>query len=129
MTRITQSLEEYRQEVRNQGTGPKLKVCMVCPACKTVQNAQDLLNAGAGSTFEEVEKYLGFSCVGRFTHGLPPKSEKNQFGCNWTLGGLFSIHELEVVTPDGQVHPIFKLATKTEALEHIAKQETTREAV
>ena len=50
---------------------------------------------------------------------LPPVP---RFGkpCNWTLGGLFALHKLEVVTPDGEKHPRFELATPAEAQAHMA---------
>lgn len=98
----TMTFQEYRKAVRNQGKDRIEDVTFQCPNCKTLQSAQDLIDAGAGSSFDEVEKYLAFSCVGRFT------KEK---GCNWTLGGLLHIHELEVITPDGEHHPRFKPMT------------------
>lgn len=72
----------------------------ICPRCNTVQTARDLLAAGVSN--EDAKKYIGFSCVGRFT------KEK---GCNWTLGGLFQIHELIVVCSDGE-QPLFRFADK-----------------
>ena len=94
-------------------------VCFVCPACGTVQCGEDLVKAGAGKDFDAVRNVLGFSCVGRYTHSKqPPKTKGTQDGCNWTLGGLFQIHEFEVVTDDGKKHPHFRLATKDEYAEH-----------
>ena len=94
----TMTLEEYHAAIQAQGV-PLLKVTFECPRCKTKQSAQDLIDAGAGKTLDEVEKYLGFSCVGRWDESK---------GCDWTLGGLFQFHELEVVTPDGVHHPRFR---------------------
>ena len=71
----------------------------ICPSCKTVQTAQDLIDAGAGESFNEVEKYLAFSCVGRFTKDK---------GCDWTLGGLFPIHKFEVILENGHHRRIFE---------------------
>lgn len=93
----TMTLTEFHDALRSQGV-PIERVTFRCPMCKTLQCAQDLIDAGAGATLNKVETYLAFSCVGRFTDGK---------GCNWTLGGLFKIHELEVVTPDGKRHPRF----------------------
>ena len=93
----TMTLEEFRSALKAQGV-PIEQVKLICPKCKTAQSANDLIAAGAGRSFDDVEKYLGFSCVGRFDETK---------GCDWTLGGLFSIHELEVVTPDGERHPRF----------------------
>jgi hypothetical protein len=39
--------------------------------------------------------------------------------CNWTLGGLFRTHTLEVVTPDGKKHPRFEVATPEQAQAHL----------
>jgi hypothetical protein len=36
-------------------------------------------------------------------------------GCDWTLGGLFTIHELIVVDEDGKDNPLFVPATADEA--------------
>lgn len=75
----------------------------VCPHCKTAQSAEDLVSAGVKK--EEVEKYVGFSCIGRFDETK---------GCNWTLGGLFQLHELEIETEDGKRHKHFDLADANE---------------
>lgn len=99
--RRTITLSEYLDEARAQGFESNLYVLHVCPACKTEQSAKDLIDAGAGANFDEVEKYLGFSCVGRFTKDK---------GCDWTLGGLFQIHELVVVDAAGVEYPRFELA-------------------
>jgi hypothetical protein len=86
-----------------------------CPMCATLQTARDLITAGAGADFDAVEKYLGFSCVGRFTDAGSPRKSPDGKPCNWTLGGLFSLHRMEVVTPDAKAHPRFELATREEA--------------
>lgn len=91
------SIDEWHAAIRVQGK-PMMDVTFRCPRCGLHQSARDLIDAGAGDTFEDVEGYIGFSCVGRFS------KEK---GCDWTLGGLFQIHELEVETPDGKRHPSF----------------------
>ncbi len=91
------TLAEFLEMVKAQGV-PIERVTFRCPRCGTLQCAEDLIEAGAGADLDTVEKYLGFSCVGRWSE------EK---GCDWTLGGLFQIHELEVVTPDERVHPTF----------------------
>ena len=71
----------------------------VCPQCGTVQCEQDLFDAGVDE--EESMKYLAFSCIGRFN--------EQKTGCDWTLGGLFSIHTLEVTfKDDDKVRPVFE---------------------
>ena len=120
----TVTRDEYVAALKSQGE-PIERACLVCPACGSVQCAQDLIDAGAGKTFDEIQGYLGFSCVGRFTHGLPPPAEKGtQYGCNWTLGGLFQIHELEVIDDEGVHHVRFEVATPEQAKEHLAKRTT-----
>lgn len=124
----TQTLEEHHAEMRGQGV-PMEHIAMICPACGTIQSAHDLIAAGAGKDIAEIEKYLGFSCVGRWTHHKsPPKKKGTQDGCNWTLGGLLGIHALSVITPDGKKHPRFELATPDQAKVHMAKSLTTQPA-
>lgn len=116
------TLTEYHAALKAQGVKEGLKLCMVCPMCGTVQNGEDLIKAGAGQTLGDVEGFIGFSCIGRWTHGRPPpkKEERGtQVGCNWTLGGLFQFHELEVITPDGERHPRFAVATPEQAQAHL----------
>lgn len=111
----TITLEEFQMELKAQGVSGIEHCAFVCPIC----SGHDLIIAGAGKTFNEIERFLAFSCVGRFTNagshhpGTPPGG-----GCDWTLGGLFKVHELEVVTPDGEKHPRFELATTEEAQAH-----------
>lgn len=118
----TITLQELHAEVWAQGV-PQNQVAVICPVCGTIQCAADLISAGIGATFDEVEPYLGFSCVGRFTGagahepGTPPGK-----GCNYTLGGLFKLHTLEVVTEDGVHHPRFEPATPEQARSHMEAQ-------
>ncbi|SEO65218.1 VVA0879 family protein [Nitrosovibrio sp. Nv6] len=118
-TTPTMTLDEYHSALKAQGV-PRDHLAMKCPICKTIQSASDLIAAGAGKNFDEVEKYLGFYCIGRFTRagghkkGVPPGR-----GCDWTLGGFLQAHELEVVTPDGVHNPRFALATPEEAQAHM----------
>jgi hypothetical protein len=72
----------------------------VCPSCKTVQSGSDLVARGVPE--ERVQSIIGFSCIGRYD----PLS-----GCDWSLGGLFRIHELEIEYDDGSPNrPCFELA-------------------
>lgn len=110
------TLDEFRAALIAQGVPSHEHFAFKCPVCKTVQSARSLIDAGAGATFDDVEKYLGYSCVGRFSDAGPwRKDEPPGRGCNWTLGGLFQIHELEVITRDGEHHPRFEIATPEEA--------------
>lgn len=121
MTRIRQTMtfQEFQTALKAQGV-PLEHMALRCPVCGTIQSALDLARAGAGATFADVEKYLGFSCVGRFTGAGPWKrGEEPGRGCDWTLGGLFQLHTLEVVTEDGKHHPRFEPVSAEEAHAHM----------
>ena len=118
----TMTLDEYHAALRAQGVKDRADLVMICPMCGTLQTGNDLIRAGAGNTFAEVEKYLGFSCVGRWTGAGSPRKEPDGRPCNWTLGGLFQMHKLEVVTPDGEKHPRFEVATPEQAQAHREKR-------
>lgn len=78
----------------------------VCPMCKTVQTPQELLDLGISD--EEARGLTAFSCIGRFTKDK---------GCDWTLGGLFQIHEMEVILSDGMSHPVFEFAIESQEVQ------------
>ncbi len=92
---VTMTVAEFHDALRKQGVTSREEWKFRCPRCGTVQTAQDLIDAGAGDDFEAVEKYLAFSCVGRW--------DDNK-GCDWTLGGPLQIQELNVVVDD-EFHP------------------------
>lgn len=111
----TLTIDQFLAELHAQGVAHK-HFAFRCPACGTIQSAASLIAATAGATFQEVEKFLGFSCVGRFTGiGSHQKHVPAGFGCDWTLGGLFQIHHLEVVDAAGMRHPRFEIASPEEA--------------
>ena len=112
----TLTLEQFHAELKAQGVPRREDIALVCPRCKTVQSAMSLIHAGAGAAFEDVEKFLGFYCVGRFTNDGPARKKPDGLPCDWTLGGLFKLHELEVITPDGMHHPRFEVATPEDAI-------------
>ncbi len=111
----TMTVEEFRNAAKNQGVSDAKDIAVICPMCQTVQSFRDLIAAGAGEDMDAVEKYLGFSCVGRFSGAGSPRKEPDGQPCNWTLGGLFQTHKLEVITPDGEHFPTFELATPEQA--------------
>ncbi|MGK0706500.1 VVA0879 family protein [Yokenella regensburgei] len=111
----TLTLEEYRALLNAQGVDA-LDWAVVCPMCGTVQSSRLLVQAGAGKDFYDVNQYWGFNCIGRFTGKGSPSEEKGKnHGCNWSLSGLFQMHELEVITEDGMHHPRFEPATSEQA--------------
>ena len=71
-----------------------------CPKCDTKQNFNDFVKF-TELTPDDITKYIAFSCIGRFT---------DKMGCNWTLGGLFQMHTLEITDPEGNNHPMFEFA-------------------
>ena len=58
----TVTYDEFQRMMKSQGV-QKSEVTFQCPNCKTLQSANDLIKAGAGKTFEEIEGFLGFSCI------------------------------------------------------------------
>jgi hypothetical protein len=115
----TISITLFQELLKAQGVPNHINFAFVCPMCSTVQSAADLIAAGAGQDFDHVEKYLGFSCVGRFTGKGSPRKVPDGEACNWTLGGLFTLHKLEIVTEDGKRHPRFEPATPEQAQQHL----------
>lgn len=113
MTVIT--LDQFHEQMRAQGV-PLVHIAFKCPMCGTVQSAYSLIQVGAGKSMDEVDKYMAFSCIGRWTGAGPhtPGTAPGG-GCDWTLGGLFRIHKTEVVFPNGHRRPLFELATPEEA--------------
>ena len=75
-----------------------------CVSCGTVQSARDFVE---GSTDKDAMiksisgGIVGFSCIGRYVKNI---------GCDWTLGGLFSIHEAVVKLDDRDDVAVFKFA-------------------
>jgi len=118
MKRLT--IDEFIAACKAQAPSSDL-IVFRCPMCGTLQTARELIAAGAGADVNAVEKYLGFSCIGRFAGAGSPREEPDGKPCNWTLGGLFKTHKLEVVTPDGKAHPRFELADFDEAHAHRVK--------
>lgn len=95
----TVTVAQFHEAIKAQGKARIEDVTFKCPRCGTLQCAQDLIDAGVGQNMAEVEKYLAFSCIGRFTKAK---------GCDWSLGGLFQIHKYEVIDDEGKAHPRFE---------------------
>jgi hypothetical protein len=111
------SIAEIHARFKAQGVSAREHIATKCPICGTVQSIASLMRAGCGA--ERVETAIGFSCEGRFSKAGPwrPNDEERAKvrGCDWTLGGLLSLHVLEVVTEEGQHQPYFQVATPDEA--------------
>jgi len=108
------TLSEFQARLKKQGL-PKEHLAFKCPMCGFVQSAKTFICAGAGKDFGAVEKYIGFSCVGRFTGAGSSRKEPDGKPCDWTLGGLLSLHELEVEVEDERFQPVFEIASPAEA--------------
>lgn len=117
---------ELVERFESQGVSGKRHYAVKCVVCDTVQSMTSLVAAGAPK--EKAGYFFGFSCEGRLNGaGEWPREVKNQTkrtkrGCDWFLGGLFTIHKLEV-HHDGKIHPFFNIASAEEAqaLEAAAK--------
>jgi hypothetical protein len=70
-----------------------------CPICGNHQSGASVI--ARNPKIDKWDTWIHFSCEGRFTEGV---------GCNWTLGGLFQIHRLEVHSKDGKGTPSFEFA-------------------
>ncbi|WP_172565552.1 VVA0879 family protein [Vibrio navarrensis] len=103
---VTLTIEEFQARIKAQGHKDAIDVTFQCPKCKTLQSLRQLMEA-TGLDRQEAGRYLGFSCIGRFNN--------KEIGCDWTLGGLFQIHELEVVDEEGKRHPHFMPMTPEQA--------------
>ncbi len=95
----TITLAEWLKEGEKRFGKKVLDWKFVCPICNTVQSGQDLIDAGIKR--EDIDGVLGFSCIGRFTKDK---------GCDWTLGGLLTIHTCEVLLENGHKRPMFEWA-------------------
>jgi len=113
------TLDQFKEELKAQGV-PRVHLAFKCPICKTIQSMASLMLVGAGKSDEQVEGFIGFSCVGWWTNAGPGHGAEPGKGCDWTLGGFLHLHELEVITPDGVRNPRFELASAEQAKELMA---------
>ena len=114
------SISAVRKKLKEQGVSSRHHYAFKCPTCGTIQSMALLIKEGCNP--DKVENYIGFSCVGRFNNAGPPpskddKKNRDKIGCNWTLGGLFRLHKMEIIDDEGTAHPHFALATPEEAME------------
>lgn len=122
------TLEAFQAELKMQKSPGRGHAVFKCPMCGTLQTANELIAAGAAADLEEVQKYVAFSCIGRFRPGSPSafdhKAQKLKpgFGCDFTLGGLLPICHLMVQVPDEKSpRPVFAPASPSEAQSHWIK--------
>ena len=109
-------MELLTKQLNAQGVSSREHFAFRCPMCRTVQSAASLIRAGAGKSFDDVEPYVAFSCIGRFTAAGPHRRGSHPGrGCDWTLGGLLGIHNVVLVLADGVERPLFDIAAADEA--------------
>lgn len=120
MTLTTMTLQEFHAALDAQSV-ERIDLAFICPACGTIQSMRDLVAAGAGKSEADVERYIGFSCVGRWTGAGTPRREPDGYPCNWTLGGLFQLHLLEVIDASGNLQRVFEPASPEAAQAHARK--------
>ena len=118
------SVDELHARFAAQGVAGRDHLAFKCPVCGTVQSIASLRRAAATGSRRvaneaTIQNAIGFACEGRYSGAGPwregdPKRAAVR-GCDWTLGGLFKIHTLEVVLANGEICPSFALATPEEA--------------
>jgi len=85
----TMTLKEFLAALKAQGVPSPKQAFLVCPMCGTLQSADDLIHAGAGATFDEVEKYLGCGfrskVTRRFGNKLPGISGQSYHVFRWKV--------------------------------------------
>lgn len=78
-----------------------------CVACGHVQSAHEVRARNPDLNWANLAGWIYFSCEGRHNAAV---------GCNWTLGGLLTIHTLEVDKGDGRLPtPAFEFADDPDA--------------
>lgn len=102
----TLTLSEFHAQAKTQNV-MRDDVAFVCPMCGTIQSPRLLISEGIGACYDTVKTIIGFNCVGRYTGKDSPNEEKGKgHGCNWSLGGLLQMHELEVLRLTGNTSPV-----------------------
>jgi hypothetical protein len=95
MTKTQLTIAEWR-EIAKPKFGEDIKNWKFkCCGCGQSQSLQDFIEA----KIEKAEEKFFFSCIGRWVKDR---------GCDWTLGGLFTIHKTEVINEDGKPIPVFE---------------------
>jgi len=72
-----------------------------CPSCGHIQSINSMLKHTPSLKAVEIENMVFVNCEGRYNA---------KYGCDWTLGGLFQIHKVEV-NFNGKICRAFEFAT------------------
>lgn len=75
-----------------------------CTACGHSQSIAEVKERHPTLGSDEIKRWIHVSCEGR---QWACRGRKPEAGCDWTLGGLFRIHKLEVDTGEG-LKPAFE---------------------
>lgn len=102
MEREQITLDQFVTRLQAQGV-PQEHYAFRCVRCGHIQSAVSLARYLPP---EDAGNAAYFACEGRFNRGT---------GCDWTLGGLFRIHKLEVLSENGHLVPVFEPASPEEA--------------
>ena len=78
-----------------------------CCNCGNTQSIEDFEKIGISAS--EAGGYVYFSCIGRFIPDSKGTMSNQIKPCNYTVGGLFNLAKVCIVTPDGEKHPMFEL--------------------
>jgi len=71
-----------------------------CPSCGHIQSINSMVEHNPSLNPEDIQNSVYFNCEGRINEG---------YGCDWTLGGLFQVHKVEV-NFKGKIVPVFEFA-------------------
>lgn len=69
-----------------------------CASCGHIQSINSMLEHNPLLKAKDFENSIYFNCEGRTNEG---------YGCDWSLGGLFHVHKLEVEF-NGKNVPVFE---------------------
>lgn len=92
----TMTLKEWKKKAKSLFGSDPLDWEFKCVQCGHIQKGRDFQGV-----VDDPMNMAFFSCIGRWKKGV---------GCDWTLGGLLRIHELEVEAEDGKHIPVFEFA-------------------
>lgn len=124
MKRRRMTVHEWRAKAtRLFGPDPK-KWRFRCVRCGNVQSFESVIEHnpalapkdGEAEGDSRIWRWINFACEGRHTEGR---------GCDWTLGGLFQIHTLEIIDESGTIHPSFEF---DEAIESVGNDHESAES-
>lgn len=114
---------KMRRELEEQQVTSNRDYAFICPICQTVQSINSLVVAGTSP--DQAEKMIGFSCEGILNdigpipnindQSLKARKRRRQRGCDCALGGLFHVHELEITLDNGKSVPSFEVASREQA--------------